>query len=68
MQAREIAVDIERRRQQSLREIDAALKRIETGHYGKCSKCGEEIDPRRLRLEPTARYCVDYLQAEGKPQ
>jgi DnaK suppressor protein len=41
-----------------LREIDAALRRIEDGEFGRCTLCGEEIGPRRLNAVPRATYCV----------
>jgi len=41
-----------------LRLIDAALDRIETGHYGVCLSCEEPIPDRRLNAIPWANYCV----------
>ncbi len=41
-----------------LRLIDAALDRIETGHYGVCLSCEEPIPDRRLSAIPWANYCV----------
>ena len=41
-----------------LREISDALRRIDTGHYGVCLECEEEISPKRLEAVPWARYCV----------
>ena len=41
-----------------IRQIEAALKRISGGSYGTCSKCGEPIDPRRLKALPTAATCI----------
>ncbi len=41
----------------TLKEIDLALKRIEKGTYGKCSLCGGLIEKERLELIPYARYC-----------
>ncbi|MBO3662388.1 TraR/DksA family transcriptional regulator [Microbacterium stercoris] len=41
-----------------LREIDAALGRIEAGTYGICEVCGEPIPQDRLRARPTASRCV----------
>src|SRR5215467_10519695 len=41
-----------------LREISDALHRIDTGHYGVCLECEEEISPKRLEAVPWARYCV----------
>jgi DnaK suppressor protein len=40
-------------------DIDQALLRIEEGTYGKCARCGREIDERRLEALPTARYDAD---------
>mgnify|MGYP001813856941 FL=1 len=45
--------------QQTLRLIDAALKRIEAGTYGTCSVCGEEIPQARLKALPYVTTCID---------
>ncbi len=51
------SVNAERERDSDeLREVQAALERIDAGTYGLCMKCGEPIDPQRLRALPTARY------------
>ena len=39
--------------------IDAALRRIATGEYGYCQRCGERIALARLLVIPTATACVD---------
>ncbi|MBT9281527.1 MAG: TraR/DksA C4-type zinc finger protein [Hydrogenibacillus schlegelii] len=39
-------------------EIDAALRRLDDGTYGVCERCGSAIDPERLWVVPTARYCI----------
>ena len=44
---------------QVLSEIDAALKRIDDGTYGKCTKCGKEIPAERLEAVPWASLCID---------
>ena len=41
-----------------IHQIEAALKRISEGTYGTCTKCGEPIDPRRLKVLPTAATCI----------
>ena len=41
-----------------LGEIKAALARIETGDYGICGKCGDEIVVGRLNAVPCARFCA----------
>jgi len=40
-------------------KIDMALKTIETGEYGFCVSCGEDIGIRRLEARPTATKCID---------
>ena|SRR5581483_2001163 len=46
-----------------LREIGDALHRIETGHYGVCMECEEQISIKRLDAVPWARYCVSCQEA-----
>jgi RNA polymerase-binding protein DksA len=41
-----------------LREVEAALERIEQGTYGKCQQCGEEIAAARLDALPYTPFCV----------
>ena len=45
---------------QDLAEVEAALKRLEDGSYGKCSVDGEDISPERLEAMPTARVCLNH--------
>jgi DnaK suppressor protein len=63
MQAQEMAQEAARRRQRQLLEIDGALRRMESGDFGYCFVCGEEIDVRRLEVDPTSTRCVSC--AEG---
>ncbi len=41
-----------------LRSVQSALRRMETGSYGICAACEEEISPRRLAAVPWAPYCI----------
>jgi RNA polymerase-binding protein DksA len=43
----------------NLRDIDAALKRIEEGTYGTCKYCGQPIAEKRLQARPVASACVE---------
>lgn len=45
---------------QGLAEVNAALKRLEDGTFGKCLVGGEEISPDRLAAMPTASVCLDH--------
>lgn len=40
-----------------VRQIQAALKRIEDGEFGECLECGEDILPERLEVVPHATLC-----------
>ncbi|MCU0680234.1 MAG: TraR/DksA family transcriptional regulator [Planctomycetes bacterium] len=43
----------------SLEDIDAALKRIENKTYGTCKYCQKPINKKRLLARPTASSCVE---------
>ena len=62
MQGQAMAIAEEERRQQRLRLIDAALKRIDEGEYGYCVSCGDDIPEKRLKFDPAALKCVDCAQ------
>ena len=47
-----------RQAQEHLREIDAALERVDAGTYGSCEVCGAPVPTARLEARPTARTCV----------
>ena len=47
-----------RRDLDELRAIEDALARIADGSYGTCAKCGHEIEPARLKVQPTAMRCI----------
>ena len=58
MRAQQMAQETERRRQQQLVKIETALRRIAAGEFGYCLGCGEEIDIRRLSVDPTSTRCI----------
>ncbi len=53
---KELAFQLGERESQLVADIDQALLRIKEGTYGKCARCGRDIDERRLESLPTARY------------
>jgi DnaK suppressor protein len=65
MQGQAMALATEERREQERARVEAALHRIETGDYGVCLKCGEEIELRRLELDPSTPFCLSC--AKGTP-
>lgn len=44
--------------QQALDSVEAALRKIEKGVYGRCEICGQQIPRQRLDVMPWARNCV----------
>lgn len=58
MQGQAMAQASERRRQQRVAQIKAALARMDEGEYGFCLGCGEPISDGRLKADPTAARCV----------
>jgi len=59
MQAQAMAQAAAQRRKQMLRQITAALGRIDRGEYGDCQSCDEPINEKRLDFDPTAMLCID---------
>ena len=51
---------------ETLREIEAALERIENGTYGVCEKTGQPINVERLEAMPTARLCIEAQEEEER--
>lgn len=41
-----------------LQSIELALKKIQQNKYGICEECGKNIDDQRLKVMPTARWCL----------
>ena len=56
---RELEETLEESSEQVLKQIDAALKRIEDGTYGVCTTCGNPIGEERLEAMPYATQCID---------
>jgi RNA polymerase-binding protein DksA len=43
-------------------EVEAALKRLEDGTYGRCENCGKDIAMERLEAVPWAALCITCKQ------
>jgi DnaK suppressor protein len=55
---REVAIRNLDRESKLLKEVQAAIKRVEEGTYGTCLRCDEEIPEKRMKAVPWAAYCV----------
>ena len=56
---RELDQGLEEGVQQTLHDIEDALRKIGEGSYGVCEVCGEPIGAARLSAMPWARLCID---------
>lgn len=43
---------------ESLEGVEIALQKITSNKYGLCETCGKKIGEKRLKILPTARYCL----------
>jgi RNA polymerase-binding transcription factor DksA len=59
MYERELDEGLEEGAQQTLQDIEVALRKIEEGSYGVCEVCGKPIGAERLSAIPWARLCID---------
>lgn len=66
MQGQAMSQELKRRQQLELQRIKAALQRVESGDYGYCISCDEEIISGRLELDPAAPLCVACASAKEK--
>lgn len=55
----DVIYNLDRLAKSELLQINAALQRIDKDIYGVCSRCGENIDPERLKALPYADTCTD---------
>ncbi|MEO0976948.1 MAG: TraR/DksA C4-type zinc finger protein [Pseudomonadota bacterium] len=58
LQGQAMAQASERQRRADIQKISAALHRLDTGDYGDCVECGEEIAEKRLDVDPAAAFCI----------
>jgi len=64
---REVDESLEENAEQIVFEIDRALRKIDEGTYGQCSRCGQKIPEERLEAVPYATLCVSCKQLEERP-
>ena len=58
----DVALSLADGERELLREVDAALSRMEEGTYGFCEATGQPIPMTRLEAMPWARYCVEHAR------
>jgi len=58
-------VDVARRLEEKLADVERALQKLEEGTYGTCDVCGDPISPERLEAIPWATRCVKDAARRG---
>jgi DnaK suppressor protein len=65
---RELAIRNLDRESNLLRNVRAALRRMDEGMYGVCLHCEEDINPKRLNAVPWTPYCITCQEAADRAQ
>jgi DnaK suppressor protein len=63
LQVQAMAKAEQERRQTRLRRVEMALARIESGDFGYCAQCDEDIEVKRLEADPTVPLCIKCAQS-----
>jgi len=61
-----LSIRLKERERQLLLKVNAALKRIQTGSFGECQDCGEEIGVKRLLIRPVTTLCIKCKEKQEK--
>src|SRR6266849_1571076 len=65
---RELAIRNLDRESNLLRNVRAALRRINDGSFGVCLHCEEDISPKRLAAVPWTSYCIQCQESVDRSQ
>jgi DnaK suppressor protein len=63
---KDMLIGLSDRENETLRQIDMALKRIEDGNYGVCEVTGKPIEEERLEAIPYTTLCIDEARKRAK--
>lgn len=61
----EVVSALENEAVNEIAQIDGALRRLETGSYGVCVTCGEDISTKRLEAWPASAECLDCAETSS---
>ncbi len=59
MQSQAMSKESNRRREIKMKRIESALQRIDKDEFGYCTRCEEDINPKRLEFDPSALLCIE---------
>ncbi|NBB80512.1 MAG: hypothetical protein GVY36_13895 [Verrucomicrobia bacterium] len=66
MQMQQMAVGMQSRMREELKQLKEALLRIDRGRYGTCEMCRKDIPTERLEFQLDATVCVACLRGARK--
>lgn len=58
---RKLQGDLEEQEWNKLKQVEAALEKVESGEYGICEQCEKGIPEARLEIMPYAEFCTQCL-------
>lgn len=61
--AREVTLALKTGARSALRDVEAALRRMDEGTYGLCISCGEHLPIERLEVLPQVARCLPCQRA-----
>jgi DnaK suppressor protein len=62
LQQQAMAQASQRSSDRMLARIEAALRRCDSGRFGRCSECDELVAVKRLHIDPTSTRCIGCAQ------
>jgi DnaK suppressor protein len=65
---RELAIRNLDRESNLLREVQAALRRLDEGNFGVCLHCEEDISPKRVAAVPWTAFCIECQEIVDRSQ
>ena len=63
---RKLQGDLEEYEWVKLKQVEAALKKVEDGEYGICEQCEQEILETRLEIKPNTEFSIQCLSEMEK--
>ena len=62
----QLSLTIRDKEYKKLAQINLALEKIESGDFGYCDECGDEIGEKRLKGQPWAEFCIVHAEEREK--
>ena len=59
-------VDVHRRLDAKLGDVERAIAKLDEGTYGSCDVCGDAIAPERLDAMPWAVRCIEHASVDRR--